>query len=817
MTRPTGPGQATAEINFVGDAQYHQAGILVYGDDANYTKLGRIAHTPTGDEKFEYIYETAGTPRNEAPDSTPNLPGDFPDDYFVRITSDGTNISGAYSTDGTTWVPVGRPAPLPADARVGMFAFNNEAAASPEAAFESFELVTGTGGGGSRSDQFDGATLDTDRWNAIVNDNPEAYEVSGGALRITTEPGDIYTGDTVPPPNNFILQSADHAEADWTIETKVLGGALDGGYSQGGLMAMQDTDNYVKLDLISDQGQTAVNRIELRSEVGAAIQEPQPQVTPLPAGTDDAWLRLTKAGNNYTGEYSLDGATWLPVAASGATNVVANPMAAPDFGLFAFGAQQGGDEVGFDYFSLDGEVGGCPPGDNNPPVIDEIGATPTAGFAPLEVDFNAAASDPDGDELSYSWDFDGDGTEDSTEQNPTHTYTEAGEHEAELTVSDGEAEETDSVTVTVLGEDDPGASFRALAFSETAGFRHSSIDEGHAALDVLAEDNGFQVDHTEDSSLFTEEILAAYDTVIFLETTGDVLDEDQQDAFEAYIQGGGGYAGIHSASDTEYDWNWYGHLVGAYFISHPPGTANAAIDVEDHDHPSTAGLPDRYERIDEWYNFRSPDFPTVGDADYSPRGAAGIHILATVDESTYDEQDGNATDDDHPMTWCQRYDGGRSWYTAMGHTEASYTEPNFLAQVLGGLETTAGVEPSATCGVEAGGETELRLNVQPKRASVKVGKQATFRASVRNTGDVAADEVEVCAAAPRKLASIVGRDCVGYASIAEGESETARFKVKAKRKAAGKKVTLRFITRAANADRESAKATLKVKKKKKRR
>ena len=112
---------------------------------------------------------------------------------------------------------------------------------------------------------------------------------------------------------------------------------------------------------------------------------------------------------------------------------------------------------------------------------------------------------------------------------------------------------------------------------------------------------------------------------------------------------------------------------------------------------------------------------------------------------------------------------------------------------------------------------DLALSVQPKRASVKVGKQATFRASVRNTGDVAADEVEVCAAAPRKLASIVGRDCVGYASIAEGESETARFKVKAKRKAAGKKVTLRFTTRAANADRESARATLKVKAKKTRR
>jgi uncharacterized membrane protein len=154
----------------------------------------------------------------------------------------------------------------------------------------------------------------------------------------------------------------------------------------------------------------------------------------------------------------------------------------------------------------------------------------------------------------------------------------------------------------------------------------------------------------------------------------------------------------------------------------------------------------------------------------------------------------------------------------MGHTEASYVEPNFLAQVLGGLETTAGVEPSATCGVEPGGDdTDLRLNVQPKRASTKVGKQKTFRASVRNTGDAAADAVRVCAAAPRKLASIAGKDCVRYPSIAEADSETARFKVKAKRKAAGKKVTLRFTVRAANADRESAKATLKVKGKKKKR
>ena len=133
---------------------------------------------------------------------------------------------------------------------------------SPEAAFDFFRLTTGSGGGGggpagpSRDDQFDGSSLDTTRWNAIVRDNPSAYSVGGGELTITTEPGDIFTADTVPPPNNFILQSADHAGADWTLETK-LSGTINGGYGQGGLMAHVDGGNYVKLDAISDAGTRA--------------------------------------------------------------------------------------------------------------------------------------------------------------------------------------------------------------------------------------------------------------------------------------------------------------------------------------------------------------------------------------------------------------------------------------------------------------------------------------------------------------------------------------------------------------------------------
>ena len=122
---PDGAWEAVTKLNFKGTAQYHQAGLIVYGDDDNFTKFGRIAHSDTGDEKFEFIYENAGSPRNDAADSTANLPAGFPDDFFLKMTSDGTNVTGFYSTDGASWTPVGRAAPLPANARIGMFAFNN--------------------------------------------------------------------------------------------------------------------------------------------------------------------------------------------------------------------------------------------------------------------------------------------------------------------------------------------------------------------------------------------------------------------------------------------------------------------------------------------------------------------------------------------------------------------------------------------------------------------------------------------------------------------------------------------------------------------
>ena len=239
-----------------------------------------------------------------------------------------------------------------------------------------------------------------------------------------------------------------------------------------------------------------------------------------------------------------------------------------------------------------------------------------------------------------------------------------------------------------------------LVFSKTAGFRHDSIDEGHAAIEQLGEENDFQVDHTEDAAIFNAAALANYDSVVFLSTTGDVLNAAQQTAFEDYIQGGGGYTGIHAAADTEYDWKWYGDLVGAYFLSHPPGTPEADVIVEDADDHTTEGLPAPiWHRTDEWYNYQPRRLRETDPGDYSPR-ASGVHVLLRLDESTYDEERRQRTtvDDDHPISWCQRYDGGRSWYTGMGHTAASFSEADYLEHLLGGIEVSAGAAASAECG-----------------------------------------------------------------------------------------------------------------------
>jgi cytochrome c len=217
------------------------------------------------------------------------------------------------------------------------------------------------------------------------------------------------------------------------------------------------------------------------------------------------------------------------------------------------------------------------------------------------------------------------------------------------------------------------ARYRVLVFSRTAGFRHDSIPDAIAAVHALGDQNGFLVTATEDPSVFTDPGLVGYSAVIFLLTTGDVLDDSQQAAFERYIEAGNGFVGVHSAADTEYDWPWYGGLVGAYFASHPD-IQTAVVDREDPNHLSTVALPDLWVRTDEWYNFRG-----------NPRDNGDIHVLASLDEASYS----GGTMGDHPIAWYHTYAGGRAWYTAGGHTRESYSDPLFLEHLMGGIEYAA--------------------------------------------------------------------------------------------------------------------------------
>ena len=219
---------------------------------------------------------------------------------------------------------------------------------------------------------------------------------------------------------------------------------------------------------------------------------------------------------------------------------------------------------------------------------------------------------------------------------------------------------------------------RVLVFTKTAGFRHSSIPVAIQTVRRVGAGAGLRVDATEDASAFADANLRRYAAVVFLLTTGDVLDPRQQAAFERFVRRGGGYAGVHSAADTEHDWPWYGRLVGAYFRSHPD-IQPAAMRVPSRKDPSTVGLPLRWTRTDEWYNFAR-----------NPRGS--VRVLATIDESSYAPGPG-AMGADHPIAWAHEYQGGRAWYTAGGHTEESYAEPLFRQHLMGGIRYAAGLTP----------------------------------------------------------------------------------------------------------------------------
>jgi len=208
-----------------------------------------------------------------------------------------------------------------------------------------------------------------------------------------------------------------------------------------------------------------------------------------------------------------------------------------------------------------------------------------------------------------------------------------------------------------------------LVFSKTQGFYHTSIPAGIKCIMEACAKDGIMVDTTSDAQYFTEKNLKKYKSVVFLNTTGDILDENQQDAFKSYISSGGGFVGVHAATGTEYDWPWYNKLAGAYFLSHPEQEQQATIRVIDKNHPATAMLPDQWVRTDEWYNFK--DLNT------------NVKVLAWLDESTYK---GGTNGEKHPYIWYHEYEGGRAFYTGVGHREDNYLEPLVQEHLLGAIK-----------------------------------------------------------------------------------------------------------------------------------
>lgn len=256
-----------------------------------------------------------------------------------------------------------------------------------------------------------------------------------------------------------------------------------------------------------------------------------------------------------------------------------------------------------------------------------------------------------------------------------------------------------STPTTPAGPGSSGGSFKMLVYTRTASFRHASIPTAIQTIRDLGAANGFGVDATEDPAAFTDANLARYDVVAFVSTTGEILDDLQQAAFERWVQAGGGFVGVHSAADTEYEWPFYAQLIGAYFRNHPvlplgnaggPGVQPGDLHVEATDHPAVAHLPSPWTVSDEFYSFRS-----------NPR--EHVRVLLTIDEDSY-MQDPNTSNlptspsfplgetgtmGDHPMSWCHDNSGGRAWYTALGHSEHMYAMPEYRTHLLNGILTAA--------------------------------------------------------------------------------------------------------------------------------
>jgi type 1 glutamine amidotransferase len=231
-------------------------------------------------------------------------------------------------------------------------------------------------------------------------------------------------------------------------------------------------------------------------------------------------------------------------------------------------------------------------------------------------------------------------------------------------------------TIGMIGAVAPAeaAQRRVLLFSHSTGYRHTSIEPGIAAIQGLGAREKMTIVPSADPAVFTPEGLRGFDAIVFLSTSTDPKKPESEwfqgarrDALQAFVRRGGGVVGIHAASDSHYHWPWYGKMIGGHFAKHPPGTPEGTLKVVNRKHPANRGVAPTMRRVDEWYYFE----------DYNPEA----HVLVTLDPASIGEKDVNP----NPVSWAHEFEGGRVFYTAMGHTNETYSDPNFLNHLAGGL------------------------------------------------------------------------------------------------------------------------------------
>lgn len=232
-----------------------------------------------------------------------------------------------------------------------------------------------------------------------------------------------------------------------------------------------------------------------------------------------------------------------------------------------------------------------------------------------------------------------------------------------------------SLALTSAGSRVQAAPGAILIYSGTTGYRHDSIPAGIQAVTEIVQKRGLSLVTSEDPAVFSTESLKRFRAIVLLSCTTDPknpasewLVGDRRTALQQFVHRGGGIVAIHAAADSHYNWPWYGHLIGAHFARHPQGTPTGEVHVVDRSHPATASLTPTLRRTDEWYYFD----------DYDPTS----HLLVTVDPASIGEKDVNP----NPMSWVREVEGGRLFYTAMGHTKESYSDPWFLRHIADGLD-----------------------------------------------------------------------------------------------------------------------------------